>query len=311
MQEKELLIKLSSLKTIKPADEWKSKQKDILLAQITGASDTAEINWFRAFEYLLPQRLVEQVVRPVWAVFLIVVLVFGGGIMSLRAAHDTTPGDSLYIAKMISEKTQQALTFNETSKAKLNLEFASNRAKEITKVIEEPGDGEKEVQIEKLSQNFKKEITAAKTRLARISPRPLKTERQTAKTEADKTSSDEEINISGALLEKSDQRMEVSDQSSQTTQATTDNKTTEEPIAAPATSTSEISNKADEPLSNLESTLAEAEKLFDERDYSGTVNKIKEVNTLIDNPTPAGAPSETTTASTSQENISDTASSTK
>src|SRR3989339_293021 len=99
--------------------------------------------------------LLRYVSQPVMAVFLIAGVLLGGGFFSLNAAKDTKPGDSLYIAKIISEKTQFALTFNEKKKVKLGIEFAGNRAKEITQVLSEEGDVE--IRVEKLKDNFKKQ----------------------------------------------------------------------------------------------------------------------------------------------------------
>ena len=55
-------------------------------------------------------------------------------------AEKTKPGDSLYIAKIVSEKTQYALTFDDKSKAQLGLQFATNRVEEMNKVLAEEID---------------------------------------------------------------------------------------------------------------------------------------------------------------------------
>src|SRR3989339_1983041 len=170
MKEKDLLIQLKKLKGVRPDREWKKTNRELLYSQISAqADDNVKIGWFKSLERQLSIAFL-RVSQPAMTVLLIIIFIFGGSVLSLRAARNTTPGDSMYIAKILSEKTQYALTFNEKSKAKLGLEFAGNRVKEINKVLAqtETVDTNKAETVEKLKSDFKKEISEVKDRLARI-----------------------------------------------------------------------------------------------------------------------------------------------
>ena len=159
MKEKDLLIQLKKLKGVRPDREWKKTNRELLYSQISAqADDNVKIGWFKSLERQLSIAFL-RVSQPAMTVLLIIIFIFGGSVLSLRAARNTTPGDSMYIAKILSEKTQYALTFNEKSKAKLGLEFAGNRVKEINKVLAqtETVDTNKAETVEKLKVLVKKQ----------------------------------------------------------------------------------------------------------------------------------------------------------
>jgi len=295
MNEKELLIQLNNLKNIKPDNQWKNDNREILLNQISSSQEEVKISWFRMLENMLPQQLIRQLSQPVWAVILIMAIVFGGGIVSLNAARDTKPGDSLYIAKVISEKAQLAVTFNEKEKAKLGIEFAGNRTREITQVLAEVDSQEKDAQakVEKLTKDFNKEIKAVKSRLVKINVINEKSEDVKIGEVLITTTTDETIGVFSANSERSDERMEVSEptskesvtadgqQSDDTDQEQTD--PIEDSAAEESPDFAESGQQDD-----ITKILEDAEKLFDERDYNGTLDKLNEVNNMIDD---AGADS--------------------
>ena len=217
--------------------------------------------------------------RPAMVFAAILVVVLGGSVLSIKAARETKPGDSLYIAKIVSEKTQLALTFDNTSKAKLNLQFAGNRAEELAKLTESPESEKKNGDISSLTDNFKREINEAKTRLntidsTQIAKAPEKNDNNNPTNVAD--NSDEKIQVVGAALEKDDQSLQLS--------APT------EPVAR---------------------SLAEAEKLFENKDYNGTTDKLKEVTETINNPTEITVPTKPTTPTTTVPVATSSATSTK
>lgn len=263
MTEKELLSKLNNLKEFKPDAAWKQQNRDILLSQISGSTNDEKVGFFAILENLMSQKFTAQTARPVWVFVSIAVIVLTGGALGLRAANETKPGDSLYIAKRISEKTQLALTFGDEKKAKLNLEFAGNRAEEIAKVVEGSDQGKTEA-IEELTSNFKKEITEAKTRLSKVDGKSevrVKEEKKEEKKDQeqkDKEGRDDEddTKVFGANLEKESTGMQLAEQP-----------------------------KAEEREGNkMERNFSEVEKLFEQKDYRGAKGKISELNKFIDNP---------------------------
>ncbi len=289
MTEQELLSQLNKLQNIKPDNQWKNDNREILFNQITGGQEEIKVGWFKVLENMLPQQLIRQLSQPVWAVVLIMAIVFGGGIASLNASRDTKPGDSLYIAKVISEKAQLAITFNEKEKAKLGIEFAGNRAKEITQVLAEADNviKEKEAKVEKLTRDFKKEIKQVKSRLVKINIMQKSQDIEGAKDITDdelSTTTDEAIGVFSANLEKSDQRMEISEPNTTTTDEQPSDSTAQdqaETAATGAVSEDPVSDEAEQ-VDDLAKILAEAEKLFDEKDYGGTLDKLSEANNKID-----------------------------
>lgn len=172
MNDKDLLQKLNNLKTIKPDDDFKKNYREVLYSQISAGAAVREpeSNLKIIWDSIMPGKIFIDMAKPVWLTFLASVLILVTGIGGVYVSKNSKPGDSLYIAKIISEKAQLAITFNEKEKAKLGLEFATNRAKEITQVLQESKESEKkkDEKVEQLSQNFKKEISQVRNRLTTI-----------------------------------------------------------------------------------------------------------------------------------------------
>ncbi len=287
MNEKELLKELNNLKNIKPDNNWKQESRDVLLSQISAGDSLSELGggkftisyYFRNFFH-----------QPVLVVSAILLIVLGGGIFSVGASRDTKPGDSLYIAKIISEKAQLAITFNEKNKAKLGIEFAGNRAKEIAQVLAEEGNGDRQVKVEKLAHNFKKEISAAKTRLKNI--KVIKddngaedgSEDAQAEAQEQKQEQEDDAQVFSANLGKEDRGVQVYDPSA-------GNSNTEPETSAAADDLTDAApeNSTDDDSNNVEQTIVEAEELFAQKDYGGASDKLEEANAIIDESGESGA----------------------
>jgi len=276
MKDKDLLKKLNNLKNIKPDDNWKNNYRELLYSQISAGQTTNEkqSNLKTIWETIMPGKIFMSMAKPVWVTSLASILILIIGIGGVYASKNSKPGDSLYIAKIISEKAQFAITFNEKEKAKLGLEFATNRAKEITQVLEESKESEdnKDKKVEQLTQNFKKEINQVKDRLTIIKASENQTNQQAEETE-----------VFGANLGKTDRGLEVSEPIApvggqvklEIKEETVPELKLESPTEAVATTT-------EENLSNSDEALKEAEKMFDEKDYNGTITKIEEVKQIMD-----------------------------
>lgn len=278
MNEKELISKLNSLKNIEPSAEWKTRSRDILLNQISHSEDV-KINKFKIFMEILPRQLFEQIAQPAMAVVLISLFILGGGVFSLKAASkNTKPGDSLYIAKIISEKAQLALTFDKKEKVKLGVEFASNRTKEIKQLINESDNSGKDAKVEKLAEGFRKEINAVKTRIGEIN-----TENSNANCDIPRDN-EEDSQIFSANSEKSDKGIQISESAEEVEK---EEISENNEIAAPAASNDNDIDALDaistSTESNMDKAIGEAEKLFNDEDYEGAINKLTEINNIIDN----------------------------
>ncbi len=279
MNEKDLLKKLNNLKKIKPDENWKKNYREVLYSQISAGqnSEKPESKIRFIFEEVILGKIFISFTRPIWATTLASILILVVGVGGVYASKNSKPGDSLYIAKIISEKAQLAMTFDEKGKAKLGLEFATNRAKEITQVLEEQNypEDQKTQKVEQLTQNFKKEISQVKSRLSNI------------KTSVNQ---EEDLEVSGANLEKDNQRMELSEQPK--VQTSQEISLPVEPVAAATTT---VDN-----LKTPDKVLEEAEKMFDEKNYDGSINKIEEVKQIINDNTEGQVKGVSETATSTQ-----------
>ena len=279
MNDKELFQKLNSFKSIIPDNEWKNSCREILLSQISRGQTVEELNqkkqfgWKIFFGDLLPQRIRLEIARPVWAGVFVMILLITGGVVGVYASRNANPEDSLYIAKIISEKAQFAITFDEKEKTRLNLEFAINRAKEINKLLEKTTVNEawldKNEKVQKLTANFKKEISQAKNRLNKTNINSNDKEEK----------EEEESRFFGANLSKDNQRIEISEpvKVNNSKSVISEPKPVVETVAT-TTAVSTVENLAKDNSQTASEILDEAEKLFDEEKYSESIDKLKKVN---------------------------------
>lgn len=284
MDEKKLLSQLNNLKNIKPENTWKKENREILLSQISGGeyfaapvqiTESRDNNFFGLMRSYFAQ--------PSFVATTVVILLFVGGAGSLYAARGTKPGDSLYIAKIISERTQLAITFGEEERARLGIEFAGNRAEEINQVLG-GADNEKEKteKVGKLTLSLKKEISGARERLKKISAENKNSDAKNNIT------SGEDAPMFSANLGKDDKGVQVYDGNKASEENSGDNaEANSQPssnITANITATTSVpaNNSNATSVNNLAETLGEAGQLLEEKNYSSTLNKLEEAETAAD-----------------------------
>jgi hypothetical protein len=275
MLEQSLIKQLSQLKEIKPDADWKIRNRDILVKQIYGSQTEdgpSKNNW--TWYWRLPLAYVSGVSQPAWVAILIFMFVVGGGTASVKMADRTKPGDSLYIAKMISERTQLALTFNNEGKARLGLEFASNRVAEINQFLEEPAAPSKDQNVANLLDNLKSQISDVRSSIAKINPTVVAPATNVKNKDNDVVGQ----MVISANLKKDNQGIEISEGSV----PVTSNQETPK-IATPATTTVNNFTVATSSMSALDISqtadiLKEAGKLLGEEKYSDTLAKLDELN---------------------------------
>ena len=270
-----LASELSQLKNIKADQTWKENNRDILLCQIQNnysdvsvLFDKKSFNIFKIFS------------QPVFAAFSILTLLISGGAFSVYAANSSKPGDSLYIAKIISEKAQMAVTFDNDAKNKLGLKFANDRAQKIAEVLSHTDSESEKDKTDQLSGDFQKEIVVVKTKMNSIKILN-KNNDNIDSVNNQKPEDDPELYSAG--LGKDNKGVQVSDPvaikideinnqktASNTNQIIENNTSTSTPgeINIPATP---------------EKMVEDAEKMFGEKDYEGAQDKLKEVGQIINN----------------------------
>ena len=293
MPDKELLQKLNRLNCIKADSGWKKKSREILMSQISGSdfkkeSEVSDTGIAQALSFSWLRR----VTQPTMAAFLIVIFILGSGVISLRAARDTKPGDSFYIAKILNEKAHQVFTFNKEEKARLGLEFAGNRAEELTQVLAEPGNGDKEEKVEKLVNNFKKEISAAKIRIEKIYSKTQAKESFEEEIIIEEAVEEEDTQVFSANAVKDENGIQISEQEP----AVSEEEAVEEPEEPEAEALSSTTPELAEVASSTEgeaveavdvsyldpqSLLDEAAELLDNKDYDATISKLEEAGEVI------------------------------
>jgi len=165
MTERELVKNLSALQSVRPNRDWVKRNREVLSYQIFNGAEYTEthLSFYERFSLISKRVLQPTPIAALIAIFLLV-----GGVF----ASKNIPADSpLYIAKTISERAQLAATFDETAKARLNLEFASQRAAEAQQINTNSEDQQaKNNQLQQLSSNFKQEIDSARARISKIKP---------------------------------------------------------------------------------------------------------------------------------------------
>ena len=101
---------------------------------------------------------------------------------------------------------------------------------------------------------------------------------------------EEDLEVSGANLEKDNQRMELSEQPK--VQTSQEISLPVEPVAAATTT---VDN-----LKTPDKVLEEAEKMFDEKNDDGSINKIEEVKQIINDNTEGQVKGVSETATSTQ-----------
>ena len=275
MRDQELFKQLHNLSQMKPDTAWKNSQRSVMLSQLSAGNDvetgeTAESSLLLDL-FKLPIAYMQGFSQPVLATFLVAFLLLTGGFTGLKASQDTKPGDSLYLAKIVGEKTQLVLAFTDKKKAELGIVFAVRRVEEIKQVIaQEIESGDKDDKVEQLVEDFKKELSAAKLRIEKIAKDDIVETQNIASVhdESDDVETqdlasvqqEEDDQIFSAGSNKTDDGLQVADNSSNDLESDIVepivNDTEEMAVEAEATSTEEleISSTSEEVL--IEETAA-------------------------------------------------------
>jgi len=110
--------------------------------------------------------------QPAMASLMIGTMILGGGsILTVRAAQDSLPGDSLYGVKRMLEGTQITIASNE-KKPILETEFVGRRLEEMARISEKTSDIEQEEKIKKLAQEVEEGMKKTENHLAALSESP-------------------------------------------------------------------------------------------------------------------------------------------
>jgi len=160
---------------INPDRVWVFKNKECLLKQIENNVSNHKphfsfANVLEMTNVIFPGRMVYSVVRPVAVFALIAIIATSGWIAGVSATADSLPGDLGYNVKLATEKTQEivtAVTGTENQEAQMHMEFASRRAKEVKKVVEENNEGAPK-KVEVAIKHLEKSISSANDKIKEV-----------------------------------------------------------------------------------------------------------------------------------------------
>jgi hypothetical protein len=254
MKEKEILRQLNKFQNVAPDDSWKKSNRELLLSQISNSqAQDVEIGWLNSLKIQL--QAFNSAYQPAVAVVLILAFIVSGGTFGLKASQDTKPGDSLYIAKRISEKTQLAFTFNEEKKKQLGIEFMGNRMDELSQVLASADAESQKDEMVKTIDNLKREVSNAKnTNLA------VKPEEESEEVVEEEQQEEEGGMVFTANSNKDEKGIQISESSVPEDKAS---------------STEEIMEEEPEDM------LKQAKELLEKEDYDGVILKLEEVGSSI------------------------------
>ena len=310
MQEKELIKELQKISGLSPDPAWKKESRELLFNQINSAqvgsvkalnkeiasTTNNYINW-------LPFRVMRNISQPVMVAIFIALFLLGSGTASLYASKNTKPGDSLYIAKIINEKAHLVLTFDEEKKARLGMEFACNRAWELNQVLAEEEHDKQGERVEKLVNDFRKEIDIVKDRLVKISNKSVldnKFDEPVSAPEYSEKNLDnndnqifsanmgrDENGITVAETTETNEVEIIAEPTADTAVEPTVIKVTEEEQVVPTTTLEQEGITTTTPeqtvtSSDTETILEEAGELLDDQNYDATISKLEEAGEMID-----------------------------
>lgn len=274
MTNKDFLSQLNTLKEIRPQSAWLKSNREILLSQISNSGAEQLSYWQKIIIDLKSFSMV--VSKPVVVMASLFAFLVGTSAFAHLAFNSTRPNDSLYIAKIISEKAKLSTVFNAQEREKLEAQFAAGHAEGISSVLAEAKiDDSNEDQLASLNNDFNKEINIVREKIAVISKNVKKDESTVNNDVNVEASSSVEDLVSVADNGKDEQGTQISinnDNNTDTVKASTTDTKVETEI--------EIDNKVEE-LKNPELILEEAQVLFDSKNYQGALDKIKEVKELI------------------------------
>lgn len=155
MTEKDLIRKVKKLEQIQPSHEWLIQVRHNLIAQIDFEKEKSKTSF--GFGFLNWLKEPHSVILSFCLLFIFITVPW----LTIKAAQSSLPGDLLYPIKKATEEIQATVT-SEESKAQLQVEFASRRVEELTKITE----GEDAFPPEEKEEKIKEVVSELRNNLA-------------------------------------------------------------------------------------------------------------------------------------------------
>ncbi len=242
MTDRELIKKLNNLNNVKPDESWKASHREILLSQVENTSGDFHVSKMENV-WMLTRNFLASVPQFAYASLAIVVFLATGIFFGDRLP--VGPNNSLFIARTISERAKLSTMSDGEAKSRLTVQYASEHAQDIANTLSENKSDANQDEVAKLNTTFKTEIAKVKENLP-----------------AAKNTDDEVVTIAESDVATTGLSVYANPE-------TGDNK-------GVVASSTPVETKKDP-----KTILDEAEKLFDAKDYSGALDKLKEADEVI------------------------------
>ena len=279
MTDKELLKQLNSLKTIKMATDVKESNKKTILTQISNTiSQESDSQAFSSFSFYF---------KNILSLFTKPAMVFSGFILFLVASlflgnnfyKNSKPTDSLYIARVISEKARLNTTFRQCDRERLEIEFASNRASDIAAALMNPelNTEKNKNNIEKLTVSFKNELAKVKTKVSELEKPTKKDNDSLDEHDGEVIAREGDLDEEGLEAAAGEAEKAIIDDAQATTSS---EQVLEEELEGEVEALSEVVElNIDSPSDkkNKQALAEEIEQLFDEGRLDEVIIKLKEI----------------------------------
>ncbi len=280
MTNSELIAKLNNLKNINPDQKWLESNRELLLSQVSNSGAENLSTWRVVF--INVSSVLKSASQPVYALGAFVLLLLTGSLFSGQLLASTKPNDSLYIARILSEKVKLNTTFDSSARNKMEVKFASEHAQDITAVLADPSFNTEENrdQVARLNNSFNEEVNTVKEKIGRLNAAivPVKTGDEVVI--ADSSKDEQGIQIAdGSALSAAVSAIAASAQPAISATATLvvpagmNLQATSAEVAASSTETVEPTA--------ADRMIDEVIQLFSSKDYEKASDKLKEVSETI------------------------------
>ncbi len=260
MTDKQLIKQLKSLKELKPNKDWQFNCRQVLLTQIENSGAHQTSAWQNFFINL---RCVGNLAyRPVIGVASFLIIVIGLSFFAHQWFQSSKPNDSLYIARVISEKARLNTVLDSNAREVMSAKFAMSHAQDISNLLADPefDFSSNPERVDRLNENFNREIALAKDKLVSWQEKQETVESQIESSPYSPSEEDDFIFIA-------DNNKDVSG-----LQVSTTNEEKSESPSLLATTTEETIEEENEisqiELDNLEAQIAQTERELDEEDVN-------------------------------------------
>ncbi len=214
MTDKYLINNLKKLKTLSPDKTWQKNAKSLFMSQITN-SGARELSSSDNFKILI-KSLFSLSFKPVAVTLTSFMLLLTTSIFAHQAFEGNKPDDSLYIARIVSERAKLNTVLDSKARERLATKFAASHAKEISLILADPDFDLKANQekIAKLNDSFNKEIDSVRTNVTNWD-----SQKDLIASSSEDLKNDDELLVSIADSNKDEEGIEVSLNNNETSTA--------------------------------------------------------------------------------------------